>query len=499
IIGEDPEKGFNGRSVFDFLDPSDHQAAVQNLNLIRNGRSELKNVYSIHSQKGQEYWVEVSGKRILFHGIDADLVTITDITGRVRAEEELQRKQARLDSLFSAVPTGIGIIADDIMVEINDRICEISGYSREEILGKSSAVFYPSQEVFEFVQTEKQRLLMTNPICSLETKWKRKNGAIIDVFLRYSQLIPGDPEAGVTFTALDISKRKELDRVLKDSEERYRRITSAITSYIYTVTLENGRPSGTVHSVACEAVTGYSPAEFESDPYLWYTMIYEPDREKVLSHIEKVLSDQHVEPIEHCIIHRDGSIRWISNTPVIHRNDAGAITSYDGVISDITKRKLAEEALRESEIRFRTLHEASFGGIGIHDKGVILDCNQGLSNISGYTIDELIGMNGLNLIAPEWRDHVMQKIVSGYEKPYDVEGLRKDGTIYSLEIRGKNMPYRGHTVRVTEFRDITDRKMAEDALRDSEERLRNIIENSTNAFYSHTINNNLTYISPRIK
>ena len=74
-------------------------------------------------------------------------------------------------------------------------------------------------------------------------------------------------------------------------------------------------------------------------------------------------------------------------------------------------QKKAEEALQESEERYRKLHDASFGGLFIHDQGIVLDCNQGLSDISGYTHDELIGMDALNtLIAPEWRDTVRKNI-----------------------------------------------------------------------------------------
>ena len=134
-------------------------------------------------------------------------------------------------------------------------------------------------------------------------------------------------------------------------------------------------------------------------------------------------------------------------------------------LRDIAERKVAEQALRESEERFRVLHEASFGGIGIHDRGVILECNQGLADMTGFPLAELIGMNGLLLIAPQWRELVMRNIREGYDKTYEVGGLRRDGSIYPLEIRGKNIPYRGRMVRVTEFRDITERRRAEERQR----------------------------------
>ncbi len=133
----------------------------------------------------------------------------------------------------------------------------------------------------------------------------------------------------------------------------------------------------------------------------------------------------------------------------------------ENLLQGINERKMIEKALRESESRFKALHNASFGGITIHEKGIILDCNQGLSDMTGFSIEELIGMDGLMLIAPEWRDTVMQKILSGFEQPYNVEGIRKDSTRYYLRIQAKNIPYHGRSVRVTEFRDITEGKLAE--------------------------------------
>lgn len=123
--------------------------------------------------------------------------------------------------------------------------------------------------------------------------------------------------------------------------------------------------------------------------------------------------------------------------------------------------KQVEQVLRESEERFKALHDASFGGITIHDKGLILECNQGLSKITGYSYDELIGMDGLLLIAPETRDKVMNNILSGYEKPYEAVGLRKNGELYPIRLEARNIPYKGKTVRTVEFRDITEQKQAE--------------------------------------
>ncbi|AFV23034.1 sensory transduction histidine kinase [Methanolobus psychrophilus R15] len=160
-----------------------------------------------------------------------------------------------------------------------------------------------------------------------------------------------------------------------------------------------------------------------------------------------------------------------------HDDDIKLLRVVADGIGEAIHRKNAEEALKESEERFKSLHNASFGGIAIHDKGVILDCNLGLSEISGYTVEELIGVDGLLLIAEDYRDTVMKNILSGFEEPYEVMGLHKDGTEYPARLEAKNIPYKGKQVRVVEFRDITEQKNAEGSLRESEAKLNAMITN----------------------
>lgn len=174
----------------------------------------------------------------------------------------------------------------------------------------------------------------------------------------------------------------------------------------------------------------------------------------------------------------DGHVEHLETikTPLLDQD--GQLIGVLGVARDITQRKLTADKLKESELRFKTLHNASFGGISIHDKGVILDCNQGLVDVSGYSFDELIGMDGLLLIAEADRETVMTNIMAQHEAPYEVMGLRKNGEEYPLRLEARSLPYQGQFVRVVEFRDISEQKRAEDELRDSELRHRVIFENS---------------------
>ena len=136
----------------------------------------------------------------------------------------------------------------------------------------------------------------------------------------------------------------------------------------------------------------------------------------------------------------------------------------------------SERLLAESETRFKALHNASFGGIAIHDQGIILECNLGLSEMTGYDYSELIGMDGLLLIAESSREAVMKNIRAGYEKAYEAVGVRKNGEEFALQLEARNVPYKGKQVRTVEFRDITERKQVEQELRESEAKFRRMVE-----------------------
>jgi two-component system, sensor histidine kinase len=141
----------------------------------------------------------------------------------------------------------------------------------------------------------------------------------------------------------------------------------------------------------------------------------------------------------------------------------------DSLEQDMEERTRAEKALRESELRFKALHNASFGGICIHDKGRILDCNQGLQDLTGYSYDEIVSMDGLLFVAPEVRQLSRDLILAGDEKPYETTGLRKNGLRYPVRIEARNIPFQGKTVRVVEFRDITESKRTQTELHQAKE------------------------------
>lgn len=144
------------------------------------------------------------------------------------------------------------------------------------------------------------------------------------------------------------TERMDCHGVIEEGEQRYKRLLSSVTDYVYAVTLDDGKAVDTFHGPGCEAVTGYTSEEFEADQTLWYRMVCEEDRPAVLDQVSRILKGEIPAPIEHRILHKSGCIRWIRNTAVPRRDPQGRLVAYDGLVHDITSRKEAEEQANQA-------------------------------------------------------------------------------------------------------------------------------------------------------
>jgi PAS domain S-box-containing protein len=142
---------------------------------------------------------------------------------------------------------------------------------------------------------------------------------------------------------------------LDESSRRYTRLLRYLTDYIFTVKVENGRAVETYHGPGCVAVTGYNQSDFEANPDLWHSMVHINDKKAVLEHAEKALAGIEPHPLEHRIIHRDGTLRWVRNSIVLSKDEEGKVLYYDGLINNITEMKKAEHL---AELKQRQLIQA---------------------------------------------------------------------------------------------------------------------------------------------
>jgi PAS domain S-box-containing protein len=267
-------------------------------------------------------------------------------------------------------------------------------------------------------------------------------------------------------------ERKQIEIENKDWQTRYELVSKASGQIVYDYYIPSRK---IIWSENVLKEVGYSQAEVETIES-WGELIHPEDRKEAFGLLEKANAEKTEYDITYRFLTKQKGYVYMWDRGFFMFNNQNKAYRMLGVMQNVTNEKLAEQELKDSEQRYRTLQEASFGGIALHKMGKIIDANKGLANMTGYEVNELIGMNGLNLIAEEFRAQVIEHIKNGYSLPYDVIGVKKDGSRYNIEIHGKNVPYKGETLRVTEFRDITERKESESKIIEQNTRLSIIAE-----------------------
>ncbi len=420
-----------------------------------------------------------------------------------KVEQEVLDSEEMYSTLVRTSPDAVTVTdLKGYVTQVSQRTLELHGYqSAEQLLGKSAFEFI-AEEDHKRAMANLQRTLKEGTVRNKEYSMLRKDGTRFLGELNATLIKDayGKPKAFIA-TTRDITQRKEAEQELKNSEERFRRFLSVVSDGIYRYDPKNKRYD--FISTSFEMLTGYTLTEIKADPAGVNRRIIHPeDEERVTREFEDHVKKGHgVGPfhIEYRVVRKAGQLIWVSDRRDIEFTPQGKIYRINGLIRDITDRKKAEESLRESEERFRGLSEASFEGICIHENGEIIDANEVFAKTYGYELSDVIGMHALEFTAPESYELILRNINSGYDKPYETVGLRKDGSTFLVEIHSKTISYKGRTLRVEAFRDITERKQAEEALRESVKRFRDVAANTGDWIWEVDEKGRYTYSSPVVE
>ncbi len=218
---------------------------------------------------------------------------------------------------------------------------------------------------------------------------------------------------------------------------------------------------------------GFRPAELVSIPF--FDLIHPEDLSKTQIEIQKLFTNTHPITFENRLLRKDQTIIWLRWTCFFSREEG----HFYLIGENISELKEAGKALEENRTKFKRLAESTTEGIAIHDKAVILEANLALARMLGYEkTEELIGLSGLDFTTPEYHQLILNQILSGSEEPYEVVGLRKDGSRFNCLLSGKSIQYQGRTVRISTFLDITKIKKREQELFESQELFRKLTEAS---------------------
>ncbi len=203
------------------------------------------------------------------------------------------------------------------------------------------------------------------------------------------------------------------------------------------------------------------------------------------------------------VIMPDGERRWMAWLNYAFFDDQGRVREYQGVGRDITRRKEVEEALRESELRFRMYTEGSLVGVEVTKDDQFIYVNPVFAQIFGYSPQELMAGKGpLDLVHPDDRDFIRQKIAERLAgiapEQYSFKGLKKDGSIVYCETLGRLVEYQGRPAILGSLLDVTQRLQAEEALRESEQKFRLLIETMNDGLGAIDSLKRISYVNPRI-
>ncbi|WP_347840076.1 PAS domain S-box protein [uncultured Draconibacterium sp.] len=400
-----------------------------------------------------------------------------DITEKIEEKELLKKREEKFRNLYQHAPLPYQSLDDKgNFYDVNPAWLSTLGYQRNEVIGKNYRDFlHPDWKAHYDLNFP--MFLKRGYVNNIPFKLRHKKGHYINIALNGTIGYKADGSFKQTYCVFhDITSRTQAENELKASEQKFKILADNTKDWEYWLDADNHFQ---FISNGCEQITGYPPSAFYDNPDLMNQIVHPDDSEIIQEHHEEILHSR--EPIhtsDFKIIHKDGHPVWIEHFCIPVYDEEGKYLGRRGNNRDISKRVHYEKELikakkeaEENEARFKLLHDASFGGIAIHKKGIILDCNDGLSRISGYSYEQLVGANGIELlVAEESREIVTNNILSEYEKPYQVTGLKKNGEKYPARLEARMIPYHGEQVRVVEFRDMTDIKKTEKALQQAKEK-----------------------------
>lgn len=420
-----------------------------------------------------------------------------DYIDRKRAEEALRRSEERF-RLLTENASDIVIVLDagGNISYASPSVWQVGGYAPEELIGRNAIELAHPDDLPLVTNALSTVAAHPEDRVTLEVRFRHKSGEWLNFDVIGINLLKEPAVRGFVANARNITDRKRAEDALRESEERFRALIAASAQVIYRMSPD--------WSEMRQLQGGYFLANTEEPDCNWVQAYIHPDDQKrVLGVIDNAVRTGTVFELEHRVFRVDGTLGWTASRAVPVRNAAGEIVEWFGAASDITDRKRAEEALRESEEKYRNLVENSIDAVLLTaPDGSIFSANPEACRIFGMTEEELIraGRDGLvDLSDPRIRPALEERARTGRFQG-ELRFRRKDGTVFPVEMSSALYTDRDGNVRTTMFiRDISERKRAEEALRQSEERFHGIFDWAGVGISIVDMNGRILEANPRLR
>ncbi len=407
---------------------------------------------------------------------------------------EIQEDRRHLQAILDHVPAHV--FMKDLQghyLMINRHFEELFHVTNAKMYGRTDHSLFPKEQADAMRADEQQALAIGHPL-ECEEVIITKGEPRTYISIKFPLFHADGTQFAICGISTDITRRKLAELAVQQSEAKYQRLYNETPVMLHSI--DRDARVVEVNDYWLKTM-GYARSEvIGRDVNDFYTEASRKYAREVTQ--PAFFRDGIAKDLSYQFVKKNGEVVDVLISATAERNAAGTVVRSQAVIEDITKWKLAETAVRESEERFRSLSNASLEGIMIHDQGIILDVNMAFVRLFGYDQpDELVGKNGMGLIlTPESRARISQRLQRQDTGPLEVTCVRKDGTTFAAETDSQPAKYRGHNARIVSCRDITERKKAEDALRRSEAKFRAVVENSYDGILFCDANASISYRSP---
>ena len=431
--------------------------------------------------------VRVSNRIVKIRGHEYISAIWEDITERKRAESELRRSEAQFRSYFELPLHGVALSSTEKRwLRVNDRLCSILGYSRDELLKMTWAQTTHPEDLEANVRLFNRVLSGAMDHYALEKRFVRKDGTIIWADLSVGCVRKAD--GGVDYLVVlveDISEKKAAEHALRESEERYRLIAENTADVIWTLDLATRR--FTYVSPSVERLRGFSAAEVMAQPF--EATVTPESRGRIDAALAASLAalaagdeSARVTTVEVEQPTRGGGVVWTEVVASAIADASGRVTGILGVTRDIAERKCGDDALRESEERYRAFVDSTSDLAFVKDEELrYVLVNRANQEFFGRPEDEIVGKTDFDLMPRDAAEACRRSDEQALlEQAVIVTQERSGGRVY--ESRKFLLRLRNGEVGVGGFiRDVTDRELAAEELRRSEEEYRALFDGANDA------------------
>ena len=413
----------------------------------------------------------------------------------------LRESEERYRSLVES--SGFGIATTDFrgrFTFVNEALCKMIGYSRKELIGKHFASFLHSKDKQRILKVFLNAWKHPTEKPSLEFRVVHKKGHVIHMYSTPTLHRRSGKILGFNAIIADITERKQMEESLRESEDRYRSIIELAPDGVVTVDM-----GGIVTSVnaAFSTISGYSKDEVIGRHFTELGALRANNIPEYLKLFDLTTVGTALPPTEFAYRCKDGTERW-GEAHVGFVESGGKRVGLQGILRDITERKKAERIILENQQKFERLFMGNPEAAVYWDSDFrVLAINPRFTVLFGYLLVEIKGKNNVDIIVPKDRAEesaFLGKMSREGYVDYDTARKRKDGSLVHVSLSCAPIMVEGKLVGyVGLYKDITERKRMEDALKESEEKYRSLFENARDVILTADLDGNVTSINKAIE